>query len=142
MHRTPAPTALRRLASPAAVAAAAVTVCGVVVWADPTTPGGLVPVCPTKALLGIDCPLCGGSRMLYSLLHLDVPGALRYNAVGVVALVLVVASYLTWTWGRLRGRRIPEWHQRRWAPAVALAVTLVWFGIRNIPFAPFTSLRV
>jgi len=42
-------------------------------------------VCPTKALLDIDCPGCGGMRMVYSLLHGDIGAALRYNALSVIA---------------------------------------------------------
>ena len=80
--------------------------------------------------------------MLYSLLHLDLADALRFNAVGVVALVFVVAAYITWTWGRWRGRRIHGWQHLRWAPTVVLAVTVIWFVVRNIPVAPFTALRV
>lgn len=131
-----------RLAAPAAVAAAAVAVCGFVAWADPTTPGGVIPTCPTKALLGIDCPGCGSTRMLYSLLHLDIGNALRFNAVGVVALGLVFAAYVTWTWGRVRERRMRGWQHLRWAPTATLAVTIAWFVIRNIPVAPFTALKV
>ncbi|WP_305093135.1 DUF2752 domain-containing protein [Prescottella sp. R16] len=131
----------RRLVAPGAVAAAAVAVCGFVVWADPTTPGGVIPVCPTKALFGIDCPGCGSTRMLYALLHLDVPAALRFNAVGVAAVVLAVAGYTVWTWGRARGRPA-RMLRGRWLPITALAVTVVWFVVRNIPVAPFTALRV
>lgn len=122
------------------VAAAAVAVCGVVVWADPTTPGGPIPVCPTKSLLGIDCPLCGSSRMLYALLHFDVPGALRYNALGAVAAVVAVVAFVSWTVRRMRGagtRRLP-----RWVPVAGVVVLGVWFVIRNLPFEPFTGLRV
>ncbi|AOW93665.1 hypothetical protein BFN03_16175 [Rhodococcus sp. WMMA185] len=133
---------VRRLGAPVAVAATIFTVCGFVAWADPTTPGGVIPVCPTKALLGINCPGCGSTRMLYSLLHLDIANALRYNAVGVAALVLLGAAYLTWTRGRLRGRKIRGWQHLPWAPAVALTVTVAWFVVRNIPFEPFTGLRV
>ncbi|WP_241665668.1 DUF2752 domain-containing protein [Prescottella subtropica] len=131
----------RRLTAPAAVAAAAVAVCGFVVWADPTTPGGVIPACPTKTLFGIDCPGCGGTRMLYSLLHLDISAALRFNAVGAIAVVLAVTGYTVWTWGRARGRpaRLPR---GKWIPVTALAVTVAWFVVRNIPVAPFTALRV
>ena len=82
--------ALSRLAAPAGVAALSACVCAAVVWADPTTPGGPIPPCPTRALFGLWCPGCGSSRMLYSLLHLDVPSALRYNAVGVLAVLVSV----------------------------------------------------
>jgi len=74
--------ALRALGPPLAVAAGAVAVSAVAVSAvvlagDPTTPGGPLPVCPSKALFGIVCPGCGGMRMLYSALHGDIGAALR-----------------------------------------------------------------
>lgn len=139
---TPAPERLHRLVAPAVVAAAAGAVCGLVVWADPTTPGGPIPTCPTKALFGIDCPLCGSSRMLYALLHFDVPGALQYNAVGVVAAVLLVAAYVSWTLRSARGHRTGRRQRARWAPVAVAAILAVWFVIRNLPFEPFTGLRV
>ncbi|RVW02587.1 DUF2752 domain-containing protein [Rhodococcus spongiicola] len=131
-----------RLGAPAAVAAASTAVCGFVAWTDPTTPGGAIPVCPTKALLGITCPGCGSARMLYALLHIDFSRALRYNAVGVAALALLVEAYLRWTWGRLHGRRIRGWQHLSWAPTAVLTVALIWLGVRNIPFKPFTALHV
>ncbi|MGC7322706.1 DUF2752 domain-containing protein, partial [Mycobacteroides abscessus subsp. massiliense] len=78
-------TVVSRLAAPAVVAGAAAAGCAAVWFGDPTTPGGVLPVCPLKALTGLDCPGCGGLRMAYSLMHGDVLGALRYNAVGLVA---------------------------------------------------------
>ena len=58
-----------------------------------------------QALFGIDCPGCGGLRMMYSLLHGDVPAALHYNAVSFVVVLLCVWSLGAWTVGRLRGNR-------------------------------------
>nr|WP_234791385.1 DUF2752 domain-containing protein [Mycolicibacterium fortuitum] len=113
------------------------------VWmGDPTTPGGYLPACPTKLLLGIDCPGCGSLRMIYSVLHGDLLAALRFNAVGLIALGLLVWAYLAWTYGRMRGRRIVSWQHHRCAAMVTLVVTVVWFIIRNLPLDPFTALRV
>nr|WP_307851804.1 DUF2752 domain-containing protein [Williamsia sp. CHRR-6] len=113
------------------------------IWlADPTTPGGVIPVCPTKALLGIDCPGCGSMRMIYSLLHADIGAALRYNALGLVAVVLLVVSYIGWVLARFGVARLPRWQDRRWAPMLVLIAVIGWFVVRNLPFAPFTGLRV
>jgi hypothetical protein len=133
---------LRSFASPLAVATAAGCACTVIWFADPTVPGGLLPVCPTKALLGIDCPGCGSLRMIYSLLHLDVASALRYNALGVVAVVLLVWAYASWVYGRATGRRIRSWQHLRWSAPAALALTVVWFVVRNLDFGPFAALYV
>ena len=94
---------VRPLAAPLAVAAAAAGGCAVVWLANPTVAGGILPVCPTKALLGIDCPGCGSLRMIYSLLHLDFASAVHYNALGLVAVVLLVWAFAAWTYGRLVG---------------------------------------
>ncbi|MEB3984083.1 DUF2752 domain-containing protein [Mycobacterium sp. 663a-19] len=130
------------LGAPLLVAASTTAVCAFTWVADPTTPGGPMPVCPTKALLGIDCPGCGSARMLYSLLHGDVTAAARFNALALVALVLLVVAYGAWTYGRVTGRRIRGWQHRRWSAAVTLAVVLAWFVVRNIPAAPFNALYV
>jgi hypothetical protein len=115
----------------------------VCIWlANPTVPGGILPVCPTKALLGIDCPGCGSLRMIYSLLHLDVTAALRYNAVALVAVLLLVWSFAAWTYGRIAGRPVLSWQHLRWSAPAVLAVTLAWFVVRNLGFGPFSALYV
>jgi hypothetical protein len=72
--------------------------------------------------------------MLYSLMHGDLAAALHYNALGVVAVVLLVIAFATWTYGRVTGRTIRGWQHWRWSPMVALAVTVVWFVVRNLDF--------
>ncbi|WP_420714506.1 DUF2752 domain-containing protein [Rhodococcus sp. RDE2] len=125
-----------------AIAAGAVAVCAAVAWADPTTPGGVIPPCPTYSLFGILCPGCGSSRMLYSLVHLDVPAALHYNALGLVALGVLTVVFGLWTSSRVRDTPMPRWTRYRWTPHLVLVLTAVWFVVRNIPVAPFTALRI
>ena len=133
---------LRALAPPLAVAAGCTAACMAVWLGDPTTPGGPLPICPTKALLGIDCPGCGGMRMAYSLMHGDIPAALHYNAVSLVVVLLCVWSMVAWAVGRLRGRWVSSWLHWRWTPLTLSVVFIGWFVVRNLPFAPFTSLYV
>jgi hypothetical protein len=133
---------VRSLAAPVAVAAGVAGGCAVVWLANPTVPGGILPVCPTKALLGIDCPGCGSLRMIYSLLHLDFGAAVRFNAVGLVAVLLLGWAFAAWTYGRLAGRPVRSWQHLRWSAPTALAVILVWFVVRNLGFGPFPGLYV
>jgi hypothetical protein len=142
MQDTRQPLVVANFGAPLGVALAAGLMCGAVWLGDPTTPDGPLPVCPTKALLGIDCPGCGSLRMLYSLLHGDVFAAARYNFVGLIAVCFLLWAFGAWTYGRLVGRRITSWQHHRWSAAVALVVVSVWFVIRNVPIAPFTGLRV
>jgi hypothetical protein len=58
-------------------------------------PRWVLPVCPTNALLGIDCPGCGSLRMIHSLRHGDPVSALRFNALALVALAFLVVAYAT-----------------------------------------------
>lgn len=131
-----------RLAAPAAVAVATALACALIWFADPTAPGGPLPVCPTKLLLHIDCPGCGSLRMLYSLMHGELAAAVHYNALGLVALVLLLWAYLAWTYGRLRGRQAWSWQQHRWSAPMLLVLVTAWFVVRNIPLEPFSALRV
>lgn len=130
------------LVAPAAAGVVGAGACVFVLWADPTTPGGPTPLCPTKALLGITCPGCGAARMLYALLHGDLAGALHFNAVGVVALAAVLWSYAVWLASRATGRPLPRWQDLRWAPQVTLAVVALWWAVRVVPLEPFRSLQV
>lgn len=99
-------------------------------------------LCPIRAWFGIDCPLCGGLRMVGSLLHADLPAALHYNAVAFGFLLLCAWSVGAWAVGRRRGRPVRSWQHWRWTPVVAGAVFVVWFVVRNLPFAPFSTLSV
>jgi hypothetical protein len=132
----------RALSGPAAVVGALGVCCAGVWLGDPTTPGGPLPVCPTKFLFGIDCPGCGGMRMAYSLMHGNVSAAVHYNAVAVVFVALFAWSGVAWTIGRLRGRTVRSWLHWRWTPITVGVVFAVWFVVRNLPFTPFSSLFV
>lgn len=144
---SPAPTSVgaggwRGAVAPLLTLVGALGTCVFVAAADPTTPGGISPPCPTKALFGIVCPGCGSARMLYSLVHGDLRSALTFNAVGVAMLVLLVWSYIAWSTRRITGRSVPRWETLRWAPLAIGALAAVWLIVRNLPFAPFDSLAV
>lgn len=50
--------------------------------------------CPFHLLTGLNCPGCGVSRMLLSLLRLDLPAAFRYNAALLCLLPVLFALFL------------------------------------------------
>jgi Protein of unknown function (DUF2752) len=131
-----------RLGAPLGVAAAVAVACAAVWWADPTTPGGPIPVCPTKLLFGIDCPGCGSLRMLYSVLHGNLLAAAKFNGLALAALALLVWAYAAWVYGRVVGKRIWSWQRHRWAAPVALVLVAAWSVVRNLPFGPFPALWV
>ena len=86
---------LRRIA-PALGTGALTAAAAVYVWAvDPNT-GGVYPVCPTQAILGIDCPACGGLRGSHALLRGDLAGAADNNI--LLFLLLPVLAFAWWRW--------------------------------------------
>ncbi len=86
---------LRRIA-PALGTGALAAAAAVYVWAvDPNT-GGVYPVCPTQAILGIDCPACGGLRGSHALLRGDLAGAADNNI--LLFLLLPVLAFAWWRW--------------------------------------------
>ncbi|MDS1114546.1 DUF2752 domain-containing protein [Gordonia westfalica] len=131
-----------RILGPATVVVGAGICCAAVLLGDPTTPGGVLPVCPTKLLLDVTCPGCGSQRALYSLLHGDLPAALHYNAVGVLAIGLLLLAFGAYCLRLWTGRRIRGWQNMRWSAVVVLVVVLGWFVVRNVPVEPFWSLHL
>lgn len=130
------------LTAPTVVAAATVAVCVFVSWSDPTTPGGVIPVCPTKALLGITCPGCGSTRMLYSLIHGNVGAAVHFNAFACAMLIVLVVTYVMWTIACIRGKPAMPWYQMRWSPITILALVIAWTALRIIPIPALAGLRI
>ncbi|AZA10843.1 hypothetical protein CGERO_02595 [Corynebacterium gerontici] len=79
--------------------------------------------------------------MLYSLTQGDLQAALHFNALAVLAIPLLLWSYVAWSARRL-GYSWRSWEQWTLAPSVALGALCTWFVIRNIPVAPFAALWV
>jgi len=102
---------------------------------DPNQPGHYL-ACPTQALLGIDCPGCGGLRATHDLLHGNVAGAMDHNLLWVIAvpiLVVVWARWLSRRWTGAPPKPSPRW-QKMQTPVLATLITLVIvFGVvRNL----------
>ena len=79
------------------------------------------PRCPFHALTGLQCPGCGTTRALHHLLHGDVAGAFRLNAMLFVALPF---SAIATASRRLATHPLTGW--------TALALTIVWWIGRNV----------
>ena len=93
----------------------------------------LVPKCPFHYLTGLDCPACGVQRAVHALLHGDIVTALRYNYFLAISIPYFVAVLVT-TFDR--GRRMQAARHYIQHPTVVLiflALTIVWWVVRNIP---------
>ena len=93
---------------------------------------GLGIPCPFRALTGMKCPGCGVTRMLVSLMRLDVRGAFGYNAALLcmlpALLAMLIERAVTYVrTGRRRAGRIE--HALSWPLVGAL---LIWGVARNV----------
>jgi len=131
----PAPRLIAALALFIALAGAAL-----LFFRDPATSPGLFPPCLWHASTGTACPGCGSTRALHHFLHGRFVVALSFNAVGLVVLLTTVAVLARPLWLALRENRwaLPQF-TRRFAWCL-LGVGLLWALLRNLPWAPFTSL--
>lgn len=74
---------------------------------------------------GYQCPGCGLSRMLFSLVRLDIPTAFQYNPVGFTALFLWNAVAALCFWGK------PAFLQKPRTAYILLGVTVGAFLIQG-----------
>jgi hypothetical protein len=98
---------------------------------DPSE-GGVFPTCPFRAMTGWWCAGCGLTRATHRLLHGDVFGALRFNALTPLILALIALLWLDWyvraTKKRSLLRRAP-----RWSAVTGIVVAVAFAVLRNLP---------
>lgn len=97
---------------------------------DPAN-SGWFPRCPSKLITGYDCPGCGSQRAIHAILNGDIAGAVRHNAILIVAIPMII---ILWTASLLR-ERYPRFYSAMNSSVTAyatLAVITAWAIIRNI----------
>ncbi len=87
---------------------------------DPVT-AGFYPPCMFHLLTGWQCPGCGTTRALHHLLHGDVAGAFRLNA---MLFVTFPVAALALVWRRFATHPVTGW--------AAVVVTVAWSVLRNV----------
>lgn len=141
VHRTGPPW--RRLALAAAPWGAWVTLAaaiGYVLAYNPTdhTPDPTGP-CLWHAIFGIDGPGCGGTRMVWYLLHGDLVQAARHHLAALIATPVAIYALIAWTTAATFGKRLPTPRITRRAWLAYAAFFLIYAVLlRNLPWPPFT----
>ncbi|TQJ55241.1 DUF2752 domain-containing protein [Streptomyces sp. NBC_00080] len=98
---------------------------------DPHQPGHWLPRCPFRLVTGQLCPACGGTRMVYDLMHGHFTQAWLDNRVLLLASPYALALLVRWMWAGLHGR---TWHPRLGPRALTLVlgVAVAWTVLRNV----------
>ncbi len=130
-------TVRRPLAAPLVASGILLAGCVTLAVVDPTHGPT---ICPFKAVTGLDCPGCGGTRALHQLFTGHLGAALSYNVLAVVVLPLLLWGLFASLTAMAGG---PRWRgvslSRRWT-WITLAVIAVFWVVRNLPVAPFSWL--
>lgn len=126
--------------APAALALCVAAAGGYVLSNNPTDDrADLLGPCAFKALTGYDCPGCGGTRMVWYVLHGNIGEAIHHHLIAFVAIPFLLYAYIAWVAGRITAKSV------RWLPTLkvpgwvlgAYAVAwLVFAVLRNIPGQP------
>ena len=98
---------------------------------DPSR-GGAYPLCPSRLVLGLDCPACGGLRGTHDLLRGDVAAALDHNLLLPLWLALAAAAAAVWLLP-LAGQRAPALRPSRWLVFGGAALAAAFTVLRNVP---------
>lgn len=91
----------------------------------------IFPPCPLLHLTGWQCPGCGGTRSLYSLLHGDVLGSLAMNPLVIASYLAVAAALVGVVLGRREHARMAQ--ALYWLAAASAVGATVYSGLlRNL----------
>jgi hypothetical protein len=125
-------TRLPPWAEPAGLFVAGMVACAYISTVDPNH-SSAYPQCPTKLLTGLDCPMCGATRAVHSLLQGNLVGAMDHNLLFVLLLPFMAYGFVAWTATRMGHpmKPVPIASKKVWIP---LAVVMVAFAVvRNLP---------
>ena len=133
---------LPRWAGPAAVGGLALASCAFVGLVDPNQPhvSPLYPVCTFKQLTGFDCPGCGLTRAMHSLVTGHPVAAIDHNIFIAAIFPLAAYMYVRWLLRTTVGYELPAVRASRAFTYAILPIVLSFWVLRNIPVMPFAWL--
>jgi len=90
--------------------------------------------CGWYTMFGTNGPTCGGTRMVWYLLHGDVVNAARMHLVALIGTPFALYALVQWTANWMFGARLPVLRLRWWVYA-GYGILFVLYGavLRNLP---------
>lgn len=111
------------------------------------------PLCPTQAILGVDCPGCGGLRCIHELMNGNIGAALDQNLVLVFLLPIILIAFAAAIAKRIKGQQTIESSyssafvsefkglgisvNQKLLMYILIGIVIVYTVARNLPFVPF-----
>jgi hypothetical protein len=136
---------LRRMKWPLIGVGALVGATAMLAQRDPNVAGSY-PLCPTRALLGLDCPGCGGLRCVNALAHGDLYAAMDHNLLAVILIpfaMLWIVNLLITRWRGATKEVTPHTIKTQRIIFATVTVLAIAFTVaRNLPFVPFLDSAV
>lgn len=109
----------------------AIIIAGLIYFFFNPADNNLFPKCPFYWFTGLKCLGCGSQRAIYSLLHLDLEAAFKYNALLIISLpIIIILGY-----AELKRIKHPDLYLRIhnvkfiWGYFI---ITISWWISRNI----------
>ena len=100
---------------------------------------GVFPVCPFRALTGLNCPGCGTTRGLHQLLHGNVIAAFEFNPLTMLLLPVAAYALVSYTRSSITARPLPQFHIPTKYVWLCVVVVLGFWVFRNTALYPFPS---
>lgn len=101
------------------------------------TTGFSIP-CVFHAVLGVYCPGCGITRMLFALIRFDIVEAFGYNQFMFIVLPIFAIFFIHDIYIYIVGKK-NYWFKKipKWVYITLLVLVFVWMILRNIPMFPY-----
>lgn len=96
-----------------------------------------LPKCPLYVTTGIYCPGCGSQRATHYLLNLNFIGVAKQNVLYILGLCIIAYHLLIIAINTVFKRRIYNYVYHPKTPLIILIIVLLFWVLRNLPFAPF-----
>lgn len=81
--------------------------------------------CPLRAVTGIHCPGCGGTRSMLELLHGHLGKAIHDNPAAPVIVLVAILWYIEKVFAAF-GKRVRLFPRSMWFWGIAVGIHLVW----------------
>jgi len=88
--------------------------------------------CPFHSITGLDCPFCGGQRMLIELMHGNILEAFSLNPVLFCLLPYIVVYAISGITKGGRESKIFRWCSQNKVVFTVIGIFVLWGIIRNL----------